>query len=168
VLIKGSIYIYGVFSNSAVHWTASTEIIRRDLSPTMIVAFGFGVEGFRIIAKPADYLANEHDYFDLGVLGGCLCLLCAKMCFRVQIWAMKDSWSKLCTVVSELQVDRFNFYVRTLAYSKSEDKVLLELDKTFFVLCDSRMRKSELVKIHGAPEMVTTEIFVGSLVSTKK
>ncbi|KAI9391924.1 hypothetical protein POPTR_006G012900v4 [Populus trichocarpa] len=166
--IKGYPNYYAIFQPDAVHWTASTEIIRRDLSPTMIVAFGFGVEGFRIIAKPADYLANEHDYFDLGVLGGCLCLLCAKMCFRVQIWAMKDSWSKLCTVVSELQVDRFNFYVRTLAYSKSEDKVLLELDKTFFVLCDSRMRKSELVKIHGAPEMVTTEIFVGSLVSTKK
>ncbi|KAL3585055.1 hypothetical protein D5086_011922 [Populus alba] len=71
----------------AVHWTASTEIIRRDLSPTMIVAFGFGVvEGFRIIAKPADYLANEHHYFDLGVLGGCLCLLCAKMCSLVQIY----------------------------------------------------------------------------------
>lgn len=46
MLIKGSIYIYGVFANSAVHWTASTEIIRRDLSPTMIVAFGFGVGRF--------------------------------------------------------------------------------------------------------------------------
>jgi hypothetical protein len=99
----------------------------------MIVAFVFGVEGFRIIAKPADYLANEHDYFDLGVLGGCLCLLCAKMCFRVQIWAMKlDSWSKLCTVVSELQVDRFNFYGRTLAYSKSEDKSSFGIGQNVF------------------------------------
>ncbi|XP_011002235.1 PREDICTED: F-box protein CPR30-like [Populus euphratica] len=165
VLIKGS--IYGVFANSAVQWTASTEILRRDRSPTMIVAFGFGVEGFRIIVKAVDFLANEHDYFDLGVLGGCLCLLCAQICSRVQIWAMKDSWSKLSTVVSELQVDRYNFYVRTLAYSKSEDKVLLGLDNTLFVWCDSRMRKSELVKIHGAPGVVATEIFVGSLVTLK-
>ncbi|KAL3587307.1 hypothetical protein D5086_014174 [Populus alba] len=55
--------------------------------------------------------------------------------------------------------------VRALAYSKSEDKVLLELDNTFFVWCDWRMRKSELVKIHGAPEVVATEFFVGSLVT---
>nr|XP_034910843.1 F-box protein CPR1-like [Populus alba] len=70
-----------------------------------------------IIAKPADYLANEHHYFDLGVLGGTLGVI------------------KLCTVVSELRVvDRFYFNVRALAYSKSEDKVLLELDNTFFCL----------------------------------
>ena len=62
-------------------------------------------------------------------------------------------------------MDRFYFYVRALAYSKSEDKVLLELDNTFFVWCDWRMRKSELVKIHGAPEVVATEFFVGSLVT---
>ncbi|CAK7345030.1 unnamed protein product [Dovyalis caffra] len=82
--------VYGVFANSAVHWAASTEMIVQCVLPNIIVAFDFGVEGFRTIPKPADYLPNEHHYFDLGVLGGRLSLLCTKIGLYVKIWVMKE------------------------------------------------------------------------------
>lgn len=113
-----------MFANGAVHWTAST--VGKESVSDLVVAFDLGVEEFRIMPQP-DYWDDDHE-MNVGVLGGCLYVLCTVWCLQVEIWmkkyGLKESWSKLCTVITQLLVKPFYLYVRPLAYSKSCDKVL--------------------------------------------
>ncbi|KAF5474930.1 hypothetical protein F2P56_006782 [Juglans regia] len=153
---------YGVFAGGALHWV---------LPPgfgwdCQIVAFDLGVEEFRIVPLP-DHVDQGFE-MDLAVLEGCLCLLFNYDNDYVDVWVMKEyglkeSWTKLFNV-SQSTLNRAFGHVMPLAYSKSREKVLLEVDRDKLFWYDFRRRRAKRVRIEGAPNSFSADIYVGSLV----
>ncbi|KAB1206041.1 F-box protein CPR30 [Morella rubra] len=152
----------GVFASGALHW-----VVPRGFGwPCLIVAFDLAVEEFRLVTLP-DRVDDGFE-LDLGVFEGCLCMICNYDNAYVDVWVMKEygskeSWSKLFNI-SQFSLNRSFGQVTPLVYSQSRDKVLLEVDKKKLLWYDFRRRRSNRVRIEGAPSSFSTDILVGSLV----
>lgn len=154
----------GVLAGSALHWVAPRGL---DLySNGLIVAFDLGVEEFRVVPQPD----NVDDYFemDVGVLEGSLCMVCNYCNAHVDVWVMKEygvkeSWSKLFKLSQSNITGSFGRLV-PLAYSKSGDKVLFQLENEKFFWYDMRRGRAKRVRIQGGSKSYGMEICVGSLI----
>jgi F-box interacting protein len=153
---------YGTLASGALHWVVPAGFGLL----CMIVAFDLVAEEFRIVPQP-DHVDPGFE-MDLGALEGCLCMLCNYGGDFVDVWAMKEyglkeSWTKLFKV-SQSSLNRRFGQVMPLAYSKSGDKVLLELDKDKLLWYDLRRRSAKKVRIEGAPNSFDAAVYVESLV----
>ncbi|GLT42057.1 hypothetical protein SLA2020_160790 [Shorea laevis] len=132
------------FLNGAIHWINDIvgTIIAFDLASETTCEFQ--------AASPRSGFFN----MDLGVLGGCLCLIhdCYTDPYCVELWVMKEygvetSWTKLCNLVNPdnalYGIDDFAWYdfYTTLCLCNSEDDA--------FILIRSR---TELIRFNGRGE----------------
>lgn len=156
--------VNGVFVCGALHWLVSQNA--ESNVANMIVALDLGVEDCREVPQPE--LMDENFNMDIGVLGGCLCLLANFRGRRVDVWVMKDygikeSWTKLFSVVQQDVIGVLRS-LKPLAYSKSGSEVLMEQDNIHLFWYDLRRKEVRDVRIQDMPITFETEIYVGSLV----
>lgn len=158
---------YGVLAGNSLHWV----LPRRPglIAFNIIVRFDLALEVFDIVRFPEDVANGDVDIqMDIGVLDGCLCLMCNYDQRYVDVWVMKEynvrgSWSKVFTVQKPKSVKMFVF-MRPLVYSKDRDKVLLEINNTKLVWFDLESRKLSTLRIKDCPSSYSAEIVVSSLV----
>ncbi|CAA7054415.1 unnamed protein product [Microthlaspi erraticum] len=158
---------YGVLAGNSLHWV----LPRRPglIAFNIVIRFDLALEEFEIVRLPEAVMNGEIDIqMDIGVLDGCLCLMCNYDQKHVDVWVMReynvrDSWSKAFTVMKPKSVKSFA-YMRPLVYSKSRDKVLLEINNTKLVWFDLESKKLSTLRIKDCPSSYSAEIVVSSLV----
>lgn len=155
---------YGVLANGVLHWVLPPRIEMDGRN--MIVGFDLGTEEFLEVQQPE---TNDQNFLlDLGVLEGCLCMICNYNQVNVDVWIMKEygskeSWTRLLSIKKAIPVNLVKF-MRPLAYSKDRFKVLLDMDSQKLVWYDLERKKTKTVRIDGAPDSFSAEVFVGSLI----
>ncbi|KAL0709555.1 hypothetical protein Bca4012_016533 [Brassica carinata] len=104
---------------------------------------------------------------DIGVLDGCLCLMCYSEFSHVDVWILREcegEWCKFITVSKPETVVSFKF-VRPLIYSKDRSKILLEINNGKLFWFDLESKSFEVLGIKGCHEgPCNAEIVVSSLV----
>uniref|UniRef100_A0A1J3HLB3 F-box protein CPR30 n=1 Tax=Noccaea caerulescens TaxID=107243 RepID=A0A1J3HLB3_NOCCA len=158
---------YGVLAGNSLHWV----LPRRPglIAFNIIIRFDLALEEFEIVRLPEAVMNGEIDIqMDIGVLDGCLCLMCNYDQKHVDVWMMReynvrDSWSKAFTVMKPKSVKSFA-YMRPLVYSKDRGKVLLEINNTKLVWFDVESKKLSTLRIKDCPSSYSAEIVVSSLV----
>ncbi|KAL2524041.1 F-box protein CPR30 [Abeliophyllum distichum] len=128
------------------------------------MAFSVENENHYELVLPPE-ISNKGVNMRLAVLGGCLCLVCARKS-RVNIWVMKEygveeSWTKLITIGFPLTepVD----ILKPLVYSKNSEKVLLNCDEKRLVWYDLRRKTITNVSVSGLPFVSYPEVCVETL-----
>ncbi|KAF3512786.1 hypothetical protein F2Q69_00000645 [Brassica cretica] len=152
----------GVLASNSLHWilprtgghTAFNTIIRFDLAS----------DDLGVLSFPNDlYLEDD---MDIGVLDGCLCLMCYSESSHVGVWILREyegKWSKFITVPKPETVVSFEF-VRPMIYSKDRSKILLEINNGKLMWFDLESKGFETLGIKGCEGPCTAEIVVSSLV----
>ncbi|XP_043693042.1 F-box protein CPR1-like [Telopea speciosissima] len=153
------IYGFGLLANSALHWV--------DTDSKFIVSFDIKDEEFGGVPLP-DFVQDEFSW-NVGVLGGQLCLVCRFFGVCVEVWMMKDygvsySWEKLFSI-QHLWVTTSHDYIMPICYSKNGEVILQHYSEAL-ILYDPHGDRVRFLGIHGAPdpEKSRTQICVGSLV----
>jgi F-box interacting protein len=154
----------GTFASGALHWVVNRKF---NEEADLIVAFDLTAEKFREVPLPE--CAEEGFHIDVGVLGGCVCMIATYQAVRIDVWVMteygvKKSWAKLFSVAQAEEVVGSFKHLRPLAYSKTVGEVLLELDNQRLVWYDLRRKRVENVSVGGLPDSFEAETLVGSLV----
>ncbi|GLU15702.1 hypothetical protein SLE2022_321720 [Rubroshorea leprosula] len=155
---------YGVLVSGVLHWVLPPR--SETSGRNMIVGFDLGTEEF--LQVPQAENTDENFLLDVGVLDGCLCMICNYNQFSVDIlvmkeYGLKESWTWLLSIQKTTPADAVKF-LRPLAYSKNLTKVLLEMDSQKLVWYNLEKKRMRTVKIDGAPDTFSAEIFVGSLI----
>ncbi|KAJ0513890.1 putative F-box domain-containing protein [Helianthus annuus] len=156
-----------VYVNGCLHWLVSEKAEVKD--ELMIAAFDLTTEAVRFVPKPE--FVNEKAQVNLGILGGCLCMVCNYPKVNVDIWVMKrygvkDSWSKLIST-EDVKIIRELDMLRPIVYSKNGREVLLEknFERLYWYHLEDKTAKR--FKVAGMPRLFVTEMFTGSLVQVK-
>ncbi|KAE8724388.1 Inositol transporter 4 [Hibiscus syriacus] len=155
----------GIFAGGALHWVLTRKV---DLLVTnMIIALNLAAESYSEVPQP-EY---DDDIFQLnvGVLGGCLCVVANHGDARVDVWVMKEygvkkSWTILFSISREDVIGPLSF-LKPLAYSRSGNQVLLEHDNINLFWYDLVKLKADDVWVPGMPLSYETEVCLQSLVS---
>ncbi|CAH8275718.1 unnamed protein product [Arabidopsis lyrata] len=154
---------YGVLASNSLHWV----LPRRPglIAFNAIIRFDLDTEEFGILDFPEDL---AHENIDIGVLDGCLCLMCNHEFSYVDVWIMKEykvegSWSKLFRVPKPKSVESFDF-MRPLLYSKERDKILLEINNAKLVWFDLKSKRFRTLRIKDCDSSYSAELLVSSLV----
>ncbi|CAN8230989.1 unnamed protein product [Cochlearia groenlandica] len=154
---------YGVLACNSLHWV----LPRRPglIGLNIIIRFDLATEEFGILEFP-ESLAHEN--IDIGVLDGCLCLMCNHEFSYVDVWIMKEyeveeSWTKLFRVPKPKSVESFDF-MRPLVYSKERDKVLIEINNAKLVWFDLGSKRFRTLRIKDCDSSYSAELLVSSLV----
>lgn len=155
----------GTFASGALHWVVNRKFNVEEAD--LIVAFDLTVERFREVPLPE--CTEERFHIDVGVLGGCVCMIATYQDVRIDVWVMREygvkkSWAKLFSVAQADEVVGSFKYLRPLVYSKTDGEVLLELDNQRLVWYDLRGKRVKNVSVAGLPNSFEAEICVGSLV----
>ncbi|XP_031259307.1 F-box protein CPR1-like [Pistacia vera] len=158
------------FVNGSLYWLVYFESYRMEAqdfeSPWLIVAFSLEDEEFRELPLPSTsnkdddlkYLGVGESYdFDLAVLDGCLCFLKIYDSNTVEVWVMKqygeeEFWSRLHLLIPDsfYDLDESGF-VKSLAYSKNGEKLLLETQQKALIWYD--LKKSDN-KVYTFPDVL--------------
>ncbi|CAH8364725.1 unnamed protein product [Eruca vesicaria subsp. sativa] len=152
----------GVLVSNSLHWilprtgghTAFNTIIRFDLA----------TDDLGVLSFPSDLYCE--DDMDIGVLDGCLCLMCYSES-SVDVWILREyegKWRKFITVPKPETVVAFEF-VRPMIYSKDRSKILLEINNGKLMWFDLESKSFETLVIKGCEDLqCNAEIVVSSLV----
>ncbi|OVA01221.1 F-box domain [Macleaya cordata] len=167
----------GVLVNGALHWIA-TRWIGSKARKVVLVSFDIGDETFKEVPPPEHFknkkfhknkLGSLRNCLNVGVLGGCLCVLCHlyKVIF-VDVWVMKDygvreSWTKLFTIVQEMVTRPFVFLSLVQTFDNGE--ILLQKSDNALLLYDMKQGRSRILKIRHIRRSFEVETYVESLVS---
>ncbi|CAN6987312.1 unnamed protein product [Brassica oleracea var. botrytis] len=154
---------YGVLACNSLHWV----LPRRPglIAFNTIIRFDLAAEEFEILTFP-ESLAHEN--IDIGVLEGCLCLMCNREFTSVDVWVMKEykvegSWSKVFSVPKPKSVESFDF-MRPLLYSKDRRKVLIEVNNAKLLWFDLGSKRLRTLRIKDCDSSYSAELLVSSLV----
>ncbi|XP_071716278.1 F-box protein CPR1-like [Rutidosis leptorrhynchoides] len=157
---------FNVFCNGCLHWLVSKKPDRK--LGYMIVEFDLVTDELRLIVGPE--FGDGNVRVSLGVLGGCLCVVCndPKM---VDVWIMKGfgdkkTWIKLISSVDVKLVLDLDF-LRPIVYSKSGREVLLEKNFERLYWYDLENKTVKRLKVKGMPRLFISEVFNASLVQVK-
>ncbi|XP_010539591.1 PREDICTED: F-box protein CPR30 [Tarenaya hassleriana] len=159
---------YGVLAANNLHWVLPPRpgLV---VCNSLIVRFDLVSEEFDKVPLPQDIgNYNSDTQMDIGVLNGCLCLMCNHDQTYTDVWMMKeygarDSWTKLFTVQKPKSFKSFS-YMRPLVYSKDQNKVLLEINNTKLMWFDLITKKLTTLRIKDCPSSYSAELIVSSLV----
>ncbi|KAG7541894.1 F-box-like domain superfamily [Arabidopsis thaliana x Arabidopsis arenosa] len=155
---------YGVLANNHLHWI----LPRRQgiIAFNTIIRFDLASDDLGVLSFPQD-LYTEDD-MDVGVLDGCVCLMCYNEFSHVDVWVLKEyedvkSWTKLFRVPKPESVESVDF-MRPLIYSKDRSKILLEINNAANLMWfDLESKKLTTVGIE-CDSSFTADILVSSLV----
>ncbi|KAG2688546.1 hypothetical protein I3760_09G100800 [Carya illinoinensis] len=154
----------GTLASGCLHWVANRKFKFDEAG--MIVAFDLTVESFREVPMPE--CTKENIQIDVGVLGGCVCMVANYNYLHVDVWVMKEygvkeSWAKLFTVAKNEVLGGALRYLKPLAYSKSGEEVLFQQNHERLVWYDLRGKSVRNVNLRGLPASFEAEICVQSL-----
>ncbi|KAE8723540.1 Pyridoxal phosphate phosphatase-related protein [Hibiscus syriacus] len=174
-------YNDGAYVNNALHWVGDEigefhggqVIFALDLSTEKYYDVPEGDRSIKVKECGGDCLEN-FGYMNAGVLGGCLCVSrdysTCPVKDHINVWVMKEygvkeSWTELLYLSRDEWLTNI-FHSRAVGYSKNGDKVLFDegggQQPAWFDLEDET---GETLSIEGAPQLVSTVIYVESLVS---
>ncbi|PON34523.1 F-box domain containing protein, partial [Parasponia andersonii] len=155
-------HVCGVSFCNALHWVATRKSGTCEFSDS-VFAYDLVTEDCRELSLP-DYTKNcGICTMKVVELGDWLCVVGNfkredEKAVLVEIWAMKEygvkeSWTKLFSVVPSNHVTGPFGYLIPLAYFKGsdDDKVLLNVDGEKFLLYDMKGRRIQSVTILGCP-----------------
>lgn len=151
----------GKFACGKLHWNRKSELTSR----WDIVSFDLKSEVFGIVEQPS-YVEGDF-YPTLGVLDGCLCVLCDYCKTRLDVWvwneyAVKDSWVKMVTIsyLSDPLEGPFSTPLCILPNGE-----VLFIHKSAFLSYNPKENWLWYPQIVGFVEFVGAEVYVESLVS---
>ncbi|OVA15186.1 F-box domain [Macleaya cordata] len=158
----------GVLVNGALHWKAIRVVESEDDDLEVIVSFVIVNNRFKDVPQPENLYSKLGK--EVGVLGGCLCLLDKIDMARVDVWVMGDygvreSWTKLFSISDKTITQSRS--VRLIQSYKNYDEILLEKDNKALVLYYPKQERARVLKIRSILKRFQTESFVESLVSLK-
>ncbi|XP_074304955.1 F-box protein CPR1-like [Silene latifolia] len=107
-------------------------------------------------------------HIDVGVLKGCLCVLCNYVDVKSEFWVMEEydaqnSWTKMFSIAQRDIIGVYE-YVRPLARSKEGSRVLVEQDGKSLFWFDLEIQTIDNVEVAGLRRMLDAEMMVESLV----
>ncbi|KAL7243276.1 hypothetical protein ACSBR1_015643 [Camellia fascicularis] len=137
--IEDSPYEHTLHEPGALHWLARKGVGSN--KSIVIISFDLVDENFRDMPSP-DSVDNFILVEELGVLGGCLCVLVPRYGVYNDVWVMKeygvrDSWIKFT-----INYNNFHFW-KPLCLSTTGE-VLLEVSQKKLVLFNPQKRKSKV------------------------
>ncbi|KAK8664202.1 hypothetical protein V6N13_084000 [Hibiscus sabdariffa] len=172
-------YIDGAYINNSIHWVGDEVASDRNV----IFGLDLGTEEYFEVPggeRSSDdkrcgaYYCTAFRTMNAGVLGGCLCVWRdfsrCPMEDHVNLWVMKEygveeSWTELLLLWRNQWLTNV-FHTRGVAYSRNGGRVLLDEggghQPAWFNLEEET---GQILCIPGAPQLVTTVIYVESLVS---
>ncbi|OMP00161.1 hypothetical protein COLO4_12870 [Corchorus olitorius] len=166
-------YNDGAHLNGSLHWEGG-ELGDQSCYGDLIFGLHLGDEEYFKVPE-CDTQVRDFDYKNVGVLGECLCVFrdgsTGWVADNVALWVMKEygvkeSWKQLIYLSRDEWGMMINiFHTRAVGYSKSGDKILLDDNGFKPVWCNLETKTGETLYIPGAPERVSTRIYVESLVS---
>ncbi|KAK9267990.1 hypothetical protein L1049_010428 [Liquidambar formosana] len=160
--------VHGELACGALHWI----VLQRprwniNIIVSLVAAFDLGLEEYREVPLP-QFLGEGCFVMSLGVLGGCLCLLC-HYGDHVDMWVMKEyglkeSWTIL-SIVLDPQVICPIRYLQPLTYSKNGDQILFVGNNSKIIWYDFEKKKFTDFQICGnIPKYFEVDICLESLV----
>ncbi|KAL0709553.1 hypothetical protein Bca4012_016531 [Brassica carinata] len=152
----------GVLAGNSLHWI----LIHNEghFGMNTIVRFDLATEELGLVSFSHDVYCKG---MDIGVLDGCLCMMCYNELRHAEVWIMREyggEWSKFVSVPQPETVISFE-YVRPLVYSKDRSKILMEINngKLFWFVLASK--SFEMLRINVSEGLqLNAEIVVSSLV----
>ncbi|GKV19503.1 hypothetical protein SLEP1_g29756 [Rubroshorea leprosula] len=131
----------------------------------VIVCYDLAEERFGTVSRPDDISPMTNP--TLRVLGGCLCILCARLNVSVDVWMMKEygvkeSWTKLVSVKYPLGLKSCQLS-KAFCFMKYNG-ILMYLGKTLF-LFNMDEKTYNYPVIFGVNDCHEADIYVESLVS---
>ncbi|XP_026382643.1 F-box/kelch-repeat protein At3g06240-like [Papaver somniferum] len=145
----------GVFLNGALHWLAQSF---SGNGLQVLLSFDMKDEIFAEIHQPENL--DKFDYKFVGLLGGCLCMLCS---VGFEVWVMqhygvRESWTKLLEMDQLMTVDipSFHYLRRTVSLRNGEILLEIQLDAgdkmdggedTAIIVYDPKWERTRIVKI---------------------
>ncbi|PON58767.1 F-box domain containing protein [Trema orientale] len=156
----------GVHVNGFLHWVVIRKV-KVDESE-LVVALDIVAESYKEVPLP-ESLNNNQSHLDLGVLGGCLCVVANYREIDVEVWVMREygvqeSWMRLVKLGQSEELVSLKL-VRPLTYSKTGDDILFENDHKKLFLCDLKSQRIKDVRICGMPDTFEALVCLSSLVS---
>ncbi|CAL9226440.1 unnamed protein product [Arabidopsis halleri] len=155
---------YGVLANNHLHWI----LPRRQgiIAFNAIIRFDLASDDLGVLSFPRA-LYTEDD-MDIGVLDGCVCLMCYDKFSHVDVWVLKEyedwkSWTKLFRVPKPESVESVDF-MRPMVYSKDRSKILLEINNAANLMWFDLESKSLTTVGIECDSSFTADILVSSLV----
>ncbi|KAF8118018.1 hypothetical protein N665_0006s0022 [Sinapis alba] len=152
----------GVLASNNLHWILIHN--EGDIGMNTIIRYDLATEDLRILSFPHDVYCKG---MDIGVLDGCLCMMCYNELSHADVWIMREyggKWSKFISVPQPETVVSFEF-VRPLIYSKDRSKILLEINNGKLFWFDLASKSFESLVIKGCEGLqCNAEIVVSSLV----
>ncbi|KAK9740744.1 hypothetical protein RND81_03G057400 [Saponaria officinalis] len=153
---------WGFYVNGCLHWVV-TRNPEYD-GTKLIVALDIGSEEYKIVPQPR-YSDGEF-HMNVGVLKGCLYVLCNYVSVKTELWVMEEygvrnSWTMLFSILQDGIIGCFE-YVRPLGRYGS--RVLVEKDGKHLIWFDSETQTIENVEVRGLPPLLDAEMLVESLV----
>ncbi|KAI3805465.1 hypothetical protein L1987_27874 [Smallanthus sonchifolius] len=106
----------GVCVNGALHLLVNH--IPDPAKHNLMVSYDLASQIFQLVPQPEypdDYLS-----MDLGVLGGCLCVVCKRETYNVDIWVMRSRDVAIATVIPVEAIKPFNPHRRFVAVDGAE------------------------------------------------
>ncbi|CAE6182929.1 unnamed protein product [Arabidopsis arenosa] len=154
---------YGALASNHLHW-----ILPRGpgIAFNTIIRFDLASDDLRVLSFPQELYAEDN--VDVGVLDGCVCLMCYDEFSHVDVWVLKEyedvkSWTKLFRVLKPESVESVDL-MRPLIYSKDRSKILLEINNAKnLIWFDLESKKLTTVGIE-CDSSFTADILVSSLV----
>ncbi|KAG7541892.1 F-box associated interaction domain [Arabidopsis thaliana x Arabidopsis arenosa] len=155
---------YGVLANNHLHWI----LPRRQgiIAFNAIIRFDLASDDLGVLSFPRA-LYTEDD-MDIGVLDGCVCLMCYDEFSHVDVWVLKEyedwkSWTKMFRVPKPESVESVDF-MRPMVYSKDRSKILLEINNAANLMWFDLESKSLTTVGIECDSSFTADILVSSLV----
>ncbi|XP_026377767.1 F-box protein At3g07870-like [Papaver somniferum] len=159
-----------------MHWVVDSFQGQENQSSKVLLSFDTEQERFQEIPQPDEKL-EKFDYKFLGIVGGCLCMLCSVWKVGFEVWVMNDygvkaSWAKSFQI-DQVMSRPFN-YLSSIVDLKNNE-ILLDDEKTdSFILYDPKLKTIRLQSIRlpekqryqtFAYDRRTIHVYVESLVS---
>ncbi|RID68535.1 hypothetical protein BRARA_C00684 [Brassica rapa] len=153
----------GVLASNRLHWILPRS--RGYIAWNTVIRFDLASDDLGILRYPLELL--HEDDMGIGVLDGCLCLMCYSEFTHVDVWILRKyqrKWSKFISVPKPEIVVSFEF-VRPMIYSKDRRKILLEINNGKLFWFDLESKSFETLEIKGCEGLpCNVEIVVSSLV----
>lgn len=156
----------GVFVSGKLHWVRR-DVVYRGIALN-INSFDLGTEAVGVVEQPR--IADGYGLYPaLGVLDGCLCVLCDNSDSGTEVWVMKEygvreSWCKVMSVPYSGRPIDHSHITLSLLYVAPDGQVLLKQGSSLFTY-DPRKNSFRLLKIKTSTALHGIGLCVESLVS---
>ncbi|KDP40079.1 hypothetical protein JCGZ_02077 [Jatropha curcas] len=159
--------VSGKYVNGSLSWPVMCE--RDSVLTWIIVSFDLAKETYKEIVQP-NY--GEPGYArSLGVLDGCLCVMCNYSAVRADIWVMKEygvreSWTKLVSIPYLIEPEIGHLQYSVPYFISDNGEILLELNSRLAIY-NPKDGTFRYPVTNGSGNWVDAELYIESLVSPK-